>query len=700
MKRVNNILRFNILSILQLALCHGGAQDASQNYIHIHDYSAKQESIEYFDGLGRIVQKSTRGMSPNEKVITMTTEYDMMGREAKTWLPVPVDKELNFSYIQDFQTKSNKFYEDYYAYREHKYDLLGRLASVSTPGQTWHNASKVKQTEYITNLPNSVKKIFNFHQICVCAEWLLSRGYTYRNKSHGRRRAYPRDIQGCVGNSGKNIFTEELYYADADYDKCYNGNISEARWIFGNDSIYNGYRYRYDGMNRLVSANSVLGNRASENEAEVCSGRYDLSLTYYDNSAIKSLVRKGLNSKSNEYSIIDNMMFLYNNDFGRLSAIKDYAQKVIYDGAFDFIDDTVQENIEYLGYMIYENNSKILYNFGNGLAFASTSYPTFSYSFFYKDHLGNNCAVTTSSGHILQANHYYPDGVIQGSSTNQGYQRYKYNGKELDRMYGLNWYDYGARQYDPTIGQFTTIDPLCEKYYYISPYAYCAGNPVNAVDPNGMDWYQNNETGYYFWFPGNQGHKGYKYIGQQGALLGEYENKINNILIKQFNTSGLYTQGRSIEITDVNKGAIMPANIFKMNDFLDEFLYGYGPEISILKDNHPYTKAIEDQSDVQKAQHKILEHQTVVPGQITGYRSKWGLGDVFTTFSMAKQFIGSFCYDGYTSKNGKRILNIVYDSKSAYSWLYHITKKLDHSRQSKIPLLSTTYQFYIWQSSK
>ena len=56
----------------------------------------------------------------------------------------------------------------------------------------------------------------------------------------------------------------------------------------------------------------------------------------------------------------------------------------------------------------------------------------------------------------------------------------------LDRMHGLDLYDYGARQYDPTTARFTSIDPLCEKYYHISPYAYCAGNPVNYVDPDGM----------------------------------------------------------------------------------------------------------------------------------------------------------------------------------------------------------------------
>jgi RHS repeat-associated protein len=64
-------------------------------------------------------------------------------------------------------------------------------------------------------------------------------------------------------------------------------------------------------------------------------------------------------------------------------------------------------------------------------------------------------------------------------------QRYKYNGKELDRMHGLNLYDYGARQYDGAGVRFTTMDPLCEKYYNVSPYVYCAGNPVMYVDPDG-----------------------------------------------------------------------------------------------------------------------------------------------------------------------------------------------------------------------
>ena len=59
------------------------------------------------------------------------------------------------------------------------------------------------------------------------------------------------------------------------------------------------------------------------------------------------------------------------------------------------------------------------------------------------------------------------------------------NGKELDKMHGLNTYDYGARQYNPILAKWDRIDPLCEKYYSVSPYNYCGNNPIILVDPDG-----------------------------------------------------------------------------------------------------------------------------------------------------------------------------------------------------------------------
>ena len=60
-------------------------------------------------------------------------------------------------------------------------------------------------------------------------------------------------------------------------------------------------------------------------------------------------------------------------------------------------------------------------------------------------------------------------------------------------MHGYDTYDYGARGYYPAMGRFTSMDPLAEKYYSISPYAYCAGNPVSNIDPFGLDvWTTSN----------------------------------------------------------------------------------------------------------------------------------------------------------------------------------------------------------------
>ena len=50
---------------------------------------------------------------------------------------------------------------------------------------------------------------------------------------------------------------------------------------------------------------------------------------------------------------------------------------------------------------------------------------------------------------------------------------------------GLDLYDYGARLYDPAAAFWTSPDPLCEKYYNISPYAFCNNNPVRFIDPTG-----------------------------------------------------------------------------------------------------------------------------------------------------------------------------------------------------------------------
>ncbi|MBQ8628266.1 MAG: hypothetical protein IJ421_02185 [Prevotella sp.] len=111
---------------------------------------------------------------------------------------------------------------------------------------------------------------------------------------------------------------------------------------------------------------------------------------------------------------------------------------------------------------------------------------TIQFHYYTKDHLGSNRTLVHENGTVEQVVHYYPfGGTYADAGVNWSLQMYKYNGKELDRMHGLDWYDYGARMYDAVLAGWTSMDPLAEEYYHVSPYVYCLNNPVNAIDPDG-----------------------------------------------------------------------------------------------------------------------------------------------------------------------------------------------------------------------
>ena len=154
----------------------------------------------------------------------------------------------------------------------------------------------------------------------------------------------------------------------------------------------------------------------------------------------------------------------------------------------------VETRTDYIGNKVYVDNE--LKRILTGEGYIDHEDGNFVFHYHLRDHLGNVRVVVDESGSVVQATSYYPSGTVIAESLwqmDQHVQPYKFGGKELDRSYGLDFYDFVWRSYDPVLMRYTVPDPLQEKYPGISPYAYCGNNPVLYVDPTGEDYWSTND---------------------------------------------------------------------------------------------------------------------------------------------------------------------------------------------------------------
>ena len=129
-------------------------------------------------------------------------------------------------------------------------------------------------------------------------------------------------------------------------------------------------------------------------------------------------------------------------------------------------------------------------------------------------------------------------------------------------MHGLNWCDFGNRYLRNDGPGWMSIDPLCEKYYSISPYVYCNNNPVRYFDPTGEDYWSTSDPAEIERFfraltIGIGGNIGYDYSSWNHATDAEFtENLTFNDETQTFYSSYGTVINNEVVITGISAKAI------------------------------------------------------------------------------------------------------------------------------------------------
>ena len=319
--------------------------------------------------------------------------------------------------------------------------------------------------------------------------------------------------------NGDPLFVENLTYdGESPVDEVmplYTGMVSgkENVWFKNDNVIYQSVRgYTYDHAGRLLSEISELASTdfTYDSRGNVLSvSRGDEMTSYaYSGDRLNSLItgttspqlfthdslgRMTYNGQTgqsifyNDLDLVGNISrdgttlvnYFYLADGTKLSALKENGLGLLYRGPFVFRKGTGSSSLTL-----------------ESAAFGGGRLTPRGAMFYVTDYLGSVRAVVDgTSGAVYEASDYSAFGdesavplMQSGSVPAVITLRDAYTGKEdQDPDFSTGYTDFGARQYSPTLRRWMTPDPLSEKYYGVSPYAFCSNDPINRFDPNGQE---------------------------------------------------------------------------------------------------------------------------------------------------------------------------------------------------------------------
>lgn len=526
----NPILKIHTNGLLPLLLASfalpTSAQVSSENYVQTTQRISDTRVLattQYYDGLGRPFEKVEQRVTPSGDNLIHLQQYDGLGRDMQDG---NLRKQGQWLFSQYYGKKgrvvqshssnllggwehsySSYTYAGSLQQTKHVHTTNGKQDVVEEYDYAYDHVGRLVKTTYCVNGSDkrelSVVDYDNYGRILL--ENIMGKDevlYDYNAQNMLTDSGYN---EGDRQNDGQGNYDESL-----SYDKM--GNVqSLLRSGLLDDGSYgliDNLSYNYHG-NQLLKVDDAAVGPYYQGAFHFVDGADEAVEYEYDangnmvrdlNKCISS-ISYDLNNQPRkiEYNDGRNASYVYDAEGNKLSvsynltAMSSAQPQMPVMQSSNVASANVsngQKTIDYCGNIIYDGNETMilndvgyaLYNKDNNLSFY----------YYLKDHLGSNRVVVSEYGEIEQVNDYYPTGALMTSSKGGDTQRFKYNGKELDRTNGLNWYGYGARNYDAAIVRWDGMDKLCEKYSPFTPYGYCLNRFLNYYDKIG------NEPGDFF----------------------------------------------------------------------------------------------------------------------------------------------------------------------------------------------------------
>ena len=313
--------------------------------------------------------------------------------------------------------------------------------------------------------------------------------------------------------------------------------------------------------------------------------------------------------------------------------------------------------------------------------------------YFLNDHLGSVRSIVNHDGIVTAEYDYMPYGMQHKNSSlaTSDANTFRYNGKELQSRFFIDLYDSQARLQGMN-ARFNSIDPLAGDTPHVSPYVYCAGNPIFRIDPTGLA----SETPYHYnWETGQ-----YEDANGHGVVWGTVwyylKSSANEFVEKQVQ------KFESRLDNAVNNGSVATASVA----MTAEFIFGIGPDKRDFDEEHIMTQSLKNSYMTKIALRKFWAAYST--GRIPPYyQVYWGpVGLFYETGVISEawhdrgfstpQFTGTATY--YFNVEGNNLNITVKDDKNERSLLFHFPGTDRHTRDEN-KFMGKTSQSYTFSVS-